>query len=229
MIGAGVEGVTAIWQAAKPKNDYLLQPFRNEGADAAIGSNSEIQSIISEFNQTADFSAESIKRTEDQVTEKVLGLQTERGGWGHGYDKYTASLKATPRGSQARNRNYNGPTVVLRGDYSGVTAQENATHVANDTIRNNESTAWFENHPGQDRNWDRPIYDLSGNRVGVMNERKSRVINADVQPDVDSSIPQKDTPTNAYLPNPASTQTNLKITQTTLPQNHEIIRSVMAS
>jgi hypothetical protein len=161
-----------------------------------------------------------------------LRLQTENnGGWGHGYTKYTASLKATPRGSQVRNRDDNGSTVMLRGDYSGVTAQENAIHVTNDTTRNAESTTWFNKHPGQYRYWNHPIYDLSGNRVGVVD--KSRVINTDVQPDVvDSPIPQKEMNNDtviSYSLNPAFTQANLKITQTPLPQNHELIHSVMAS
>jgi hypothetical protein len=123
-LGAGVEGASEIWQSYQPQNDFMLQPFRHPEIDRLIGADPEILKIVSEFNEKAVFDDNSIRRTEQQVTNRVIIMQ-KAAGWTHGYDKYSAALTATSRGSQNSSRNVqNQNTVMLGGDYSSIQTTE---------------------------------------------------------------------------------------------------------
>ena len=138
-----MQGVADLFQAAQPQKDYMLNPYRHSEIDSLIGSDLRVRNLLSEFNRRGDFSDEAVARVEARVTSIVRGMQAEQ-GWTHGYDGYTATLQAVPRGAQGAARDGRGrPTVMLPGDYSAIERSEAARHAAALEETRRESDAFY--------------------------------------------------------------------------------------
>jgi hypothetical protein len=132
-IGGVIGGIESIWRAnqpTQPTQDFMLQPYRHRMIDSLIGNDRDVHRIVSEFNRNADFGDRAIEETQDRITDRVRQMQIAH-GWTHKYDRYTAVLQSTPRGTQTNAVDGRGrSTVMLGGDYNPIIWEERDIHNA---------------------------------------------------------------------------------------------------
>jgi len=108
LIAAGI----AAWQHhSSPHLDYVLRPTRNQEVDDIVRNDHDIQRMVRDFNDHANYSAEKVENLESAITERIFFHLGDKIDPNYGY---TARLIPAPQNYARRHG------VIYEYDYSQI-------------------------------------------------------------------------------------------------------------
>ena len=121
-VGAGVSGAFAL--AGKSERDkqrkemsktvYMVQPYRHQGIDNAIGTDPQVREIIQNLNAGQI----TVEEAQTNVTARVRQMTSDN-GWTWNYANYNATISSIPLHSKLVQEQPDAD-VMIPGDYSKI-------------------------------------------------------------------------------------------------------------